>query len=327
MFVFSLLLITFCMAIRDLSVINNDDRIINENSIITKNIGAIGVGIFNEGKWFISGTFCSATLIDNQYIYTASHCLQESNFSTGSILYNNIIFIPNYPNDVFIYFPSKYLRSKNYPSFPNNLNIGNDWAILLLDNKINLPFNNNIKIDKLPILPYSGRSNNGFISAAGYASDIQNGNILSIHNKCVITKKYSDDTIANNCDMNPGSSGGPIYETNGNNYILYAIISGHIALPEDQCNRFGCKTNKITNFAVPIYDASVKLDNYLKGNIDDDVEIIDLKFDKDINVINIIDDEINIIINDSMAIIDDNNSQKNNINIFLLLSLLTISLR
>ena len=113
--ILSLLIISThsCLS-RNLSVINNDNRVTNKNPYIKKAIGAIGEGEYVNGEWRILFTFCTGTLYNRRYIFTSAHCVQDvdNKDTLGNINSKNIIFVPNYPDNKDIYMPKTQKRSR-----------------------------------------------------------------------------------------------------------------------------------------------------------------------------------------------------------------------
>jgi V8-like Glu-specific endopeptidase len=184
-------------------VIGEDDRLrMTNRSYPWSAIGRI-IGITAEGKGYI----CTGTLITPNVVLTNAHCVVD--FQTNE-LSQQISFEPNLINgrlrdDADVAKVTQVLPGSDFDDF-SHLPNPDDWALLKLDKSLGETYGTiawtPVPIDVLVDNPER-------FALVGYSFDVDNGETASVHMGCSILSEQ-EGVFYHNCDMQAGSSGGPI---------------------------------------------------------------------------------------------------------------------
>jgi protease YdgD len=171
-----------------------------------------------------AGGTCTATLIADDVLITASHCIDDDGradargtFETGygrpgGTVTARIIgyFIdPNWNSDQF----------SNTDDFD-----GTDWAMLRIDQPLGAQLGH---VGVRELVRNEGRrgAQNFDLYQAGYSRDT--GAHLSGNVGCRMVDVDNDDTMSHNCDTTQGDSGSPFMVREGNQYFVVATDSNY----------------------------------------------------------------------------------------------------
>jgi V8-like Glu-specific endopeptidase len=156
---------------------------------------------------------CTGTQIGNRVVVTAGHCLYE----TGTNVWTNVgttYWQPAYPNPVGTFWAYQFFISTAYVNWAA-YNPQYDWGAVILQSSANIGY-----------LGFGYRSTlPAVVSHQGYP-DIRAPNQWG--DSC---NPYEDTgiTFRHKCDINPGSSGGPMFENSAGGPYVIGDQSGHRA--------------------------------------------------------------------------------------------------
>lgn len=197
-----------------------DDRVFMDTAVFPWSV--VGQVDFDEGG------ACTATLIADDVLVTAAHCISGDNsinargtFSTGYNLRGGprearviAYFIdPDWDQD----------RFSNTDDFD-----GTDWALLRIDTPLGRELGH---AGVRPLVETAGRRGATRVDLfqAGYSWDT--GAHLSGNEGCRIETVYNDNTMAHNCDTTRGDSGSPFFVREGDQYFVVATDSNFRSNP------------------------------------------------------------------------------------------------
>lgn len=175
-----------------------------------------------------AGTSCTATLVGEDVIVTAAHCLHGD----GGRLNARGEFIaastarggPHRANITAYYFDPTF----NYQRFNTTDEIdGTDWALLRLDRPLGRT------IGYLEVQNALGPPGRGGqrpdLYQAGYGWDT--GDFLAGNVRCRVLEVFRDSTFAHNCDTTRGDSGSALIARVGERYVVAGVDSNFRSNP------------------------------------------------------------------------------------------------
>jgi len=170
------------------------------------------------GKFHSPGGNCSATLVFDDLILTAAHCvLDEESGKTFSELH----FYPNMIDGVYKHVANgsvvahgEYIlgyssKGKAYTD------TSEDWAIVRLDQSLGKIYGYMGFKHDISTLPAK-------VTSVGYSGDFEYGYTAGVHEGCSI-HSYNYDTYFHDCDDTGGSSGGPMFMFEGNEAFIVGV--------------------------------------------------------------------------------------------------------
>jgi protease YdgD len=197
-----------------------DDRVIMDTAVFPWSV--IGV-ITLEG-----GGTCTATLIANDVLITASHCINgdrgtnsAGTFATGfgrpdgmrtARIIDHMID-PNWDNE----------RFSNSDDFD-----GTDWAMLRIDQPLGAELGH-VGVRALVDTAGARGARRASLYQAGYSRDT--GDHLSGNIGCEILDVMNDNTMQHNCDTTQGDSGSPFMVEENGQYYVVATDSNYRRVP------------------------------------------------------------------------------------------------
>ncbi|MEA3513725.1 MAG: trypsin-like serine protease [Campylobacterota bacterium] len=211
--------------------LTNDKRelVKDDSPLWTKSIGRLIIPtkltILKNNKYKTKYSKCSASLVntslkyDSQVVVTASHCLKKYDKKAGNLRF----IIKNSKNEMLERYAVVLKDSK--------FNIKNikkvaDYAILLLDKKIQNSDVKPIIVDKRNFLKLKNDYKKSYASLGGFSSDIAGyGAKLTYDPKCKLSY-YNHYYGLSSCSAYKGASGGPVVlnvSNNGYRYNLYFV--------------------------------------------------------------------------------------------------------
>lgn len=206
------------------SVFGQDERqeIVLENT----NLQAIGrIELQPEGviPWLSTAgvPICTGTLVALDIVLTNAHCVMDR--ASGQLSKNIIWFRPAYGKDSA---PRAAQATKLWlgtlqPTRDRSL----DWALLRLDQPYGETYS------WLPLTPLWEDSPFAptLTSLVAYATDFKDGAVAHMHRHCSITDfDRRGSYFRHDCDMNAGSSGGPLLLLHQSGPQILAINAAHI---------------------------------------------------------------------------------------------------
>jgi protease YdgD len=173
-----------------------------------------------------SGGFCTGTLIADDRVLMAAHCLWDERRKRW-LPPAMIHFVAGYRRGVYV----AHARVASYALLSQEPMRGvlkqarDDWVVLTLKKGLGKA-TGIIEIAPLTVKAWTSyRKEGGVLVRAGYSQD--KGHILSRHVGCKLTKFWnSEDTVFHDCDATRGDSGSPILIRRGDRYHLIGI---HVA--------------------------------------------------------------------------------------------------
>jgi protease YdgD len=243
----ALLALTFAQTTDLLANVLGDD---NRVAMTSDKMPWSSIGRINIGQ---SGT-CSGTLIAADLIATAAHCVVDPTTKLFYHLTRPVTFHPNYK-----YGQSNHqakIISVTVGTFDTKAEPWNDWAVARLD----APLGNLYGV--MPAMKFSGDQlkTQGplTVTLAGYSGDFLKGETAGVHQNCQLRELVKEDAVkkivTHDCDMRPGSSGGPIFTTIAGRPFIVAINiaekNNFIAVSQALGLKIFYNLNSSANFAV-----------------------------------------------------------------------------
>ncbi|NLS13994.1 trypsin-like serine protease [Vibrio sp. SM6] len=194
------------------------------------------------------GLYCSATVLDANYVLTAAHCLYDGKaLATSRLVYTSIA--PQMGDESeFVANPEQAIRAAAFYVHPDFVNSSdyqgrawpNDIAIIRLDQPLSLPAQAYLPLASSADTYYYQKAGQEFVALGyGLTEKQTSGQLLKItlnyvaNTDCELpaestqictSGQYNPTTQVNNttCD---GDSGGPLYWHNGSEYVQVGITS------------------------------------------------------------------------------------------------------
>ena len=164
------------------------------------------------GKLFTpKGTACTASLVGENLILTAAHCIAKE----GAPVHGNYKFVLGYDRGSGVAV-SSIDKAWWGTLTPENNNWANDWAILRLKERLGAEFG---YFGILKRVRWKDP-----VSLAGYGEKFS-VEYLTIHNSCQIRGKDRVGSLLHDCDISKGDSGAPVYSCNGERCYIHALHS------------------------------------------------------------------------------------------------------
>ncbi len=191
----------------------------------------------NEYPWSTVGYLssgCTATLIDKNLIVTAAHCVYDDSGQIQALTY--------YPNMI-----GNQSNTSSYATYtwtgtsdPKN-DRAHDWAIVQLNDDLGSSYGSmGVK-----------EQDADTVTLAGYSYDFMSGQTAGAHVNCTIQERLTDFWL-HDCDGTRGSSGGPMFVSEGNNeaYIVALMVAEYRGDGEDslQVSEY---SKEYANIAIP----------------------------------------------------------------------------
>lgn len=197
-----------------------DDRVFMDTSVFPWNV----VGQVD----FDSGGACTATLIADDVLVTAAHCISDDNVIDARGVFRTAYDREGGPLEARVI---AYFLDPNWDetAFSNTDDLdGTDWALLRLDTPLGRQLGH---VGVRELVETEGRrgARNVDLLQAGYSWDT--GAHLSGNEACRIERVYNDDTMAHNCDTTRGDSGSPFLVREGDQYYVVATDSNFRSNP------------------------------------------------------------------------------------------------
>ncbi len=178
---------------------------------------------------FESGGACTATLIAEDVLATAAHCVAEADYVDARATFTTGFALPGGPRSAQV---TDFFLDPNfdYGRFSSTNDIdGLDWALLRIDQPLGAELG---FVEVRPLVNEFGAEGAREIDIyqAGYSWDT--GENLSGNNgTCHILIAYPDNTMSHDCDTTRGDSGSPFMWREGDTYYLMGTDSNFRSNP------------------------------------------------------------------------------------------------
>lgn len=198
----------------------HDDRVFMDTSVFPWSV--IGQVDFDAGG------ACTATLIADTVLITASHCISEEGRLDARGVFRTAYAREGGPLEarVIDYFNSPDWNEERFSS-TDDLD-GTDWALLRIDRPLGAELGHVGARGLIDTLG-SRRALSADLFQAGYSWDT--GTHLSGNLGCHMVEVFNDNTMAHNCDTTRGDSGSPFMVREGDEYFIVATDSNFRSNP------------------------------------------------------------------------------------------------
>lgn len=172
------------------------------------------------------GGVCSGTLVARDIVLTAAHCIFPLLEQPED--QRQVVVAANYRNGEYDDLSAVTMIDLGASDFQRH-GRDNDWALLKLERPLGDTFGFMLTARSLP----TGFWSRG-LSAAGYSSDLESGEYLTVDRDCRIHNFLPNRGYSHDCNSWNGASGGPIFKciegVTGQSYCyIVAIIGGAIS--------------------------------------------------------------------------------------------------
>lgn len=199
----------------------NDDRVFMDTAMFPwVTIGQVD---------FDSGGACTATLIGEDVLITASHCIHDNGQVHFAGVFQTGYALPGGPRSARVI---DYFIDPDWDDarFSGTDDIDNtDWALLRIDTPLGRELGH---VGARALVAEAG--NRGAMRTdlyqAGYSWDT--GAHLSGNERCRMTEIFADGTMAHNCDTTRGDSGSPFMVRDGNDWFVVSTDSNFRSNPD-----------------------------------------------------------------------------------------------
>ncbi|WP_339739367.1 trypsin-like serine protease [uncultured Maricaulis sp.] len=175
-----------------------------------------------------SGGACTATLIADNVLITASHCINEDGRTDASAVFRTAYDRPGGPLEARV---TAYLIDPDWDEEAfgagNDLD-GTDWALLRIDRPLGAEIGH-VGVRGLVQNAGNRTAMRADLYQAGYSWDT--GAHLSGNIGCHMVEIFNDNTMAHNCDTTRGDSGSPFMIREGNQYFVVGTDSNFRPTP------------------------------------------------------------------------------------------------
>lgn len=166
--------------------------------------------------------FCTGSLISKDLVLTNAHCVLESNGLTRQTIW----FRPNIQKSNNTRMLAAPVAKVWLGTMMPDHHRADDWALL----KLKIPLGNRVGWFEVKDYPdqflVSDESNK--TSLIAYAMDYNHGKQLMIHSGCSINGfGEREPYLRHDCDMNGGSSGGPMFWFENDSPFIIAVNAAH----------------------------------------------------------------------------------------------------
>lgn len=177
---------------------------------------------------FDSGGACTATLIGEDVLITASHCISEEGRLDARGVFTTAYAHPGGPLEARVvdFFNDPAWDEQRF-SAGDDLD-GTDWALLRIDRPLGAELGF-VGVRGLVDMLGERRALEADLFQAGYSWDT--GTHLSGNLGCHMVEIFDDNTMAHNCDTTRGDSGSPFMVREGDRYYVVATDSNFRSNP------------------------------------------------------------------------------------------------
>ncbi|WP_238934928.1 trypsin-like serine peptidase [Maricaulis parjimensis] len=198
----------------------HDDRVFMDTSVFPW----VVVGQIS----FDSGGACTATLIADDVLVTAAHCIADNGRFDARGTFETGYGLPGGPVSARIidYFTDPQWNEQRFSS-TDDLD-GTDWALLKIDTPLGAQLGH-VGVRGLVDAVGSRTALRTDLYQAGYSWDT--GTHLSGNIGCHMVNVYDDNTMAHDCDTTRGDSGSPFMVREGDEYFVVATDSNFRSNP------------------------------------------------------------------------------------------------
>jgi protease YdgD len=177
---------------------------------------------------FDSGGACTATLVGDDILITASHCISDEGRLNAAGTFETGYALPGGPRRarVIDFFNDPDWDHRRF-STGDDLD-GTDWALLRIDQPLGAQLGH-VGVRGLVDTAGHRAATQTDLYQAGYSWDT--GAHLSGNIGCRIVRVFDDNTMAHNCDTTRGDSGSPFMVREGADYFVVATDSNFRSNP------------------------------------------------------------------------------------------------
>jgi len=201
----------------------------------------------------VGGT-CTATLIGEDILITASHCINDETRTDASGTFETGYGLPGGAREARItgYFIDPEWNDELFSSTDDH--DGTDWALLRIDTPLGAQLGH-VGVRGLVQTEGNRGSQNHDLYQAGYSRDT--GAHLSGNIGCRMVDVFNDNTMSHNCDTTQGDSGSPFMVRDGEDYFVVATDSNYRRIPDQP----------VINIAARSETWLAYYDDFVAGNI------------------------------------------------------------
>lgn len=227
------------------NVFGPDDRFIERSGVYPYSAVGRIQGVTTEGSNYI----CSGSLVGEDMIVTAAHCVQDDDGNPYSSISFAAGMINGRANPNAVARVTRIWRSVNFPNFATGINIEYDWALAKLDRPLG-------KTQGWLGMRYLAFAEGEKINMAGYSGDVNFGNSMTVHLGCNV-RDDEFQSYAVDCDSTGGSSGGPV--TTASFRYVFAVNSHKYCGTDCSVNKWDEYGFNVRNVVQSVKDALITL--------------------------------------------------------------------